>query len=371
MAKFQDTVEILIAARDQATAEMRKVRQEVRATRAELGEQAGVVAGAAKFHATMLKVGAAAEGVKSTLVAGRAVTQAMTGDFESARESLKEMGFGIGEMVRQAEAIGTTIGFAIEGVTAEMLEAEAELSKSHEARLKAQERADEMARRAGRELMRITIERRRAAQLASAATEEDRAALELAFQRRDAEQRISELRQQAANARKGGGLREQVAQLALLASIADEEARLAERRAEGIKRQNELLKEQADAAREVLEARREEARIARDAQRERVRDFFVGSLRGTLASLREQRASIAGRGSTVSLGSQSGRFVQGLRDQAADREARFQQDVARKIGDMDRNIKAVEQAINKILNAMTGSDQVRLIPASFGAGRVF
>lgn len=107
--KFQDTVELIIAARDQASATVDKVRKKVR--EANKGqEQFG-----GKLAQNALRAVAAMGTLELGLGAANAATKALSGSWEDAADAVERLPAGIGPVARQLkEVLGTMTGITAE-----------------------------------------------------------------------------------------------------------------------------------------------------------------------------------------------------------------------------------------------------------------
>ncbi|MEM6260161.1 MAG: hypothetical protein AAGI37_17940 [Planctomycetota bacterium] len=362
MAKYQDTVEILIQARDEARREMQGIRQEVARTRDEIGGDVGIVANAAKLHHALQKVSAAADGVKTGMAATRGIMLGLEGDSEGMVESFKQMGFGIGEVVNQVDQLAELIANRLHGVTKEMIDAEEEANREHAERVKLQQQQNasaEKARLALSDLNRLQFDQ---LQMLSTKGEAEKADLESRMRVIGVQKQLNALLDTASkdvseqNRNRAKLLADQISANTLAieqrkAEIREEKAKTAE-----LEKQKQLLEQHRDAERSYIQM-----------SMRKVREFATNALKGQLDDLREQVASVASRGSTISLGNQSGRFVTGLRDQAANREdpmIRAQQQLRESF---ERKIDELKGAIDQVNGKIRG-DGIELVPVNIAPG---
>lgn len=362
MAKFQDTVEILIQARDEARRELQGIRQEVAKTRDELGGKAGVVANAAKLHHALQKVSAATDGIKTGMAAIRGIAQGLDGDSEGMVESFKQLGFGIGEVVNQADQLFDLLANKIYGVTEELLELEQKQNAEHAGRVRLQRQQNANAEKARLVLNKQLRDQSIEIGLLEAATDQEKEQIQ-------ANERLTQARHRAYELLATGEKdisklnRERVKSLVnqVLINATLIEQRKAEINEE--KRKTEELKKQQ----QILEQQRETERAFIQSTMERLRSFATDALKGQLQKLRDEASAIAARGATISLGQQSGRFATGLRDQQASREDPMIQEQRKLRESFDRKIEDLARQIKEMNKRISGGN-IRLIPLTFNAG---
>lgn len=372
MAKFQDTVEILIQARDEARRELQGIRQEVAKTRDELSGGSGIVANAARLHHALQKIGATTDGIKSGIAVVRGLIVGARGDSEGMLEAFKQIGFGIGEVINQADMLSK----ALEDVFFEardigrlavdfdklMAISEVEAKRVEDSR-SAQAQLRERIR-----LQSLEFE------LLNASSDEEK-------ERIRSQQKINQVLKEAFD------LRKQVDELSTESHIGKRlaerlvlNATLIEQRKQELRQQKAAALEEAKKTAELEKQKRlleEQREASREAQREYIRNtmaqikaFATNVLRGRLEELRRQAASIAPRESTISLGQQSGRFATGLRDQQAAREDPMIQEQRKLRESFDRKIEDLARQIKEMNKRISGRN-IRLIPLTINAGASF
>lgn len=365
MAKYQDTVEILIQARDEARRELQGIRGEVAKTRKEIGGQAGIVAGAAKLHHALQKVSAVTDGIKTGMAGLRGIIKGADGDTEGMVESFKQLGFGIGEVVTQADMLFETLGNKLYGVTEEMLELEKKRAAEHGKSVKLQQQQNAEAAKSRSTLFETVRMQSVELRMLNARSDEDKERLAANQRLIEVQKKVSELRAAAEKdiskqeRDRGNALADQVLINADLIEQAKEKARQEKAAADEMERQKK-------AAEQVRASRRDTVNTAIKSFRKMV----VDELRGQLDEVRDQIGSIAQRGSTISLGSQSGRFVSGLRDRQAQREDPIVAEQRKLKESLEREAEKLRQQLDT-LNKKIGGDNVKLIPMTIGGGRVF
>lgn len=362
MAKYQDTVEILIQARDEARRELQGIRAEIGKTRDDISSDSGVVAGAAKLHHALQKVGAAADGVKSAMAATRGIMQGLDGDTEGMVESFKQLGFGIGEVVNQADLLFTMFGERFYGVTQDMIDAEQKQNAAHAKNVAQQNQRNAIAMKARRELEATISTLSRQIAIERGGNDERMKSIQILIEHEDQLKKLRRVYGQttidisAANRERGRQLSNQVEQMLMTVRVLKQQAISEENKTKEMEKQKKLQQEMADAQRTFIVK-----------AMDNVRNLATNALKGRLKELRDEAASISGRSSTISLGSQSGRFVTGLRDQQARREdpiIRKQQELKESI---ERKADEIKQILDNLSESLQGNGTT-LIPLNLNAG---